>query len=50
MREGSKDQAPAESRDPGIELESRSQDVGNKIQGFFGIYHIKQNNDFKDIF
>ena len=40
-------------RDPGIPGLSSNPDPGileNKIPGFFGIYHIKQNNDFKDFY
>ena len=35
---------------PGLKLNPDPGILENKIPGFFGIYHIKQNNDFKDFY
>ena len=44
-------QAPAGSRDiPGLNSNPDPGILENIIPGFLGIYHIKQNHDFKDFY
>ena len=45
------DQAPTGSRDiPGLNSNPDPEILEKKIPGFFEIYHIKENNDFKDFY
>ena len=46
-----REQAPAGSRDiPGLNSNPDPGILENIIPGFLGIYHIKQNHDFKDFY